>query len=335
MGIALVLGAGASRGVSYAKTRDIPSPLDRDFFDLLQRLDPNGKDEQQIDRTLRWVQQLPIEYWRSMEKSFYTLHLRAYMRDKLNRPAQGKLIPKDDEDVVSTFVIAIGALLRAAHGTETCDFHRKLLSKLYLNDVIVSFNYDLVVERAMKALPRFSSIPFGNWLYGFSNRPKKWLGPTVFKMHGSFNWTMPETTGGSFGVRTRGWPELESAPGFTRFKREGTSYPIFLPFWDKRVEADPWREVWVKAFENLEKIDSVIVWGYSLPPTDVKAQLVFQLALSDRVFNLCVIDPSGPVRDRWRMMFPDAKFWEFETVEKFFDNVPRWWRDHPDGDPED
>jgi len=35
------------------------------------------------------------------------------------------------------------------------------------------------------------------------------------------------------------------------------------------------------------------------------------------------------------MMFPDAKFWEFETVEKFFDNVPRWWRDHPDGDPED
>jgi hypothetical protein len=76
MGIALVLGAGASRGVSYAKTRDIPSPLDRDFFDLLQRLDPNGKDEQQIDRTLRWVQQLPIEYWRSMEKSFYTLHLR-------------------------------------------------------------------------------------------------------------------------------------------------------------------------------------------------------------------------------------------------------------------
>jgi len=90
-----------------------------------------------------------------------------------------------------------------------------------------------------------------------------------------------------------------------------------------------------KAFDNLEKIDSVIVWGYSLPPTDVKAQLVFQLALSDRVFNLCVIDPSAPVRDRWRMMFPDAKFWEFETVEKFFDNVPRWWRDHPDGDPED
>lgn len=62
MGIALILGAGASRGVSYARDREVLSPLDRDFFDLLQRLDPkDSKDEECKDKTLRWVQQLPPE----------------------------------------------------------------------------------------------------------------------------------------------------------------------------------------------------------------------------------------------------------------------------------
>jgi hypothetical protein len=226
-------------------------------------------------------------------------------------------------------------LLRAAHGTETCEYHRELLTKLYLQDVVLSFNYDLVVERAMKALPRFNSVPFGDWLYGFSNRPKKWLGPTVYKMHGSFNWKMPEEKGAGFAVRTRGWPELEGASGFTRFKKLGTSYPIFLPFWDKQIEADPWKEIWLHALNKLASCDSVIVWGYSLPPTDVKAQLIFQHALADRVFNLCVIDPSSHVRDRWRAMFPDARFWEFDVVERFLGSAPRWWRDHPDDDPDD
>jgi hypothetical protein len=34
----LVLGAGASRAVSYAHQGEMLSPLDSDFFDLLQRL---------------------------------------------------------------------------------------------------------------------------------------------------------------------------------------------------------------------------------------------------------------------------------------------------------
>lgn len=43
--ITFVLGAGVSRAVSYPQKSDILSPLDRDFFDLLQRLDPKEKDE--------------------------------------------------------------------------------------------------------------------------------------------------------------------------------------------------------------------------------------------------------------------------------------------------
>ena len=329
MQIALALGAGASRGVSYARSRQIMSPLDRDFFDLLQRLEPQGKDEQFVDRTIRWAQELPYEYWRSMERTFYTLHLQTYLRDKFTASAS-RSSPENDADFVSTFVNAVGALLRAAHGKQTCDFHKQLLANLGLEDAVISFNYDLVVERALKAVRGFSRVPFGRWLYGFESLPQGWTGPTFYKLHGSFNWEMPQDNSAGFDVHTQGWPDLEQAPGFRRFKERSTKYPIFLPFWDKRIESKPWIGIWQQAFKRLADSDAVIVWGYSLPETDVKARLVFQLALADRQFNLCVIDPALKSRDRWRELFPDAKFWEFENIEQFLEaNLP-WWREHLD-----
>jgi len=41
----LLLGAGASRAVSYAGKRSTRSPLDADFFELLQRGETKDKDE--------------------------------------------------------------------------------------------------------------------------------------------------------------------------------------------------------------------------------------------------------------------------------------------------
>jgi len=46
----VVLGAGASRAVSYANEGHIPSPLDRDFRDLLTRLTFSGKSDLGDDR---------------------------------------------------------------------------------------------------------------------------------------------------------------------------------------------------------------------------------------------------------------------------------------------
>src|SRR5437899_711099 len=81
--VGLVCGAGASRGVSYADQVDIQSPLDADFFDLLQRVEAPAGDREAVQSVLRQVQRLPYECWRSMERAFYTLHLRAYLSAKL------------------------------------------------------------------------------------------------------------------------------------------------------------------------------------------------------------------------------------------------------------
>ena len=108
----LILGAGASRSVSYAYRGGFPSPLDADFFDLLQRLKPSEDDREAVLFVLDQVKRLPHEYWRSLERSFYTLHLRALMAGKLTT----NIPPIKDSDVVRNFARCVQSLLRKAHG---------------------------------------------------------------------------------------------------------------------------------------------------------------------------------------------------------------------------
>jgi hypothetical protein len=65
----------------------------------------------------------------------------------------------------------------------------------------------------------------------------------------------------------------------------------------------------------------VIIWGYSLPATDLKARELLRISLlrRDSNVNVCVIDPSGESRDRWRGMFLRRRFWHCESIEQFFD----------------
>src|SRR6266404_4181328 len=95
--MSVVLGAGASRDVSYAYQQDVqtPSPLDSDFFDILQRITPRDADRKAVAVCLSWVRSLPYECWRSFERAFYTLHLKALMGSRLAARHEG--LPNDSE----------------------------------------------------------------------------------------------------------------------------------------------------------------------------------------------------------------------------------------------
>jgi hypothetical protein len=99
-----------------------------------------------------------------------------------------------------------------------------------------------------------------------------------------------------------------------------------LPFWDKCIERRPWLDLWKAAYRRLANVEAVIIWGCSLPPTDIKAQHFFSLALGDKPFTLCVFDPSEATRRRWRELLPQALYFPYNSVEHFFQAPPRWWR---------
>ena len=323
----VVLGAGASRGVSYAREANFPSPLDFDFFDLLQRLEPRPGDKKAVALILEQVRALPREYWRTFERAFYTLHLKAFLSERLE---SGEKFLTDSR-IVTDFALCVHALLREAHGKETkCVYHEKLLSLLEPDDSVITFNYDLVVERALRPLAESRAAKFGDWIYGIGKAKAARKLPVILKLHGSSNWQLEEHTSQrktkNFLVRTEAWSDFDKAPGYTRIAtRPTTAFPIFLPFWDKRIEEAPWIDLWKQALTKLTEAANLVVWGYSLPPTDVKAYVLFSLGLQDRPVNLCVIDPSSDTRARWRNIFPDARFWEFTSAELFLKHPPDWF----------
>jgi len=301
MGRSIILGAGASRGVSYAEQRSMPSPLDGDFFDLLQRLDTRRRFGSAVSFVIERCLERPEDrLWQSMEQLFYSMYLRATIGDVINdKPSERRR-----REVIKKFTRALEVLLREAHGKASCDYHKELIVSLSARDAILTFNYDLVVERAIgSVLPGLPAI--GGWLYGFKPRPVSTERvPAVYKLHGSSNWIR---VGTKFDVRQRSWDEFDDTAGYRAHSSKES--PILLPFWDKRIEDEPWSPIWRAAASALKRSSQLLIWGYSLPPTDFKSRELFRLAASSsRLCEVTVIDPSSVVRDRWREIFVRQRF---------------------------
>jgi hypothetical protein len=109
--ITLVLGAGASRAVSYASKRPIRSPLDSDLFELLQKVEAKDRDETAVSELIQWTLAAHSPVWNSMERTFYTLHLRAQMQEVLF-PAEH--LEASVKRLLSCFTRAVDTLLRKA-----------------------------------------------------------------------------------------------------------------------------------------------------------------------------------------------------------------------------
>ena len=346
--VTVILGAGASRDVSYASgetgaAADLgpktPSPLDRDFFDLLQQFGARTGDEV-VKNAMRRILDRVYKFqgdslWQSMEKMFYMLHVSAVLEHKLFAPQGSHDFSKE---LVDDFLLSIRALLDEAHGTRTCDRHMLLLQHLYQGDAIITFNYDFVAERALAARLSNTGKEFGDWFYGYTDRPQNAPNdvPTLFKLHGSLNWEIREDQHGEVQNAKVFWPGTwgEFARELAYFPKRSEGYahdqwersPILLPYWDKRIEKGLWLKIWRGAAKQLRQTDSLIVWGYSLPTTDLKARELLRLAFEPeaKLTKVAVIDPSQDTQDRWRSMFVRQQFWRFHD----FDEFHNWLTEH-------
>jgi hypothetical protein len=344
--ITVILGAGASRDVSYATDLprsasdpgpSMPSPLDSDFFDLLQRLEARTEPGAAKDSMRRIIKQVvnskgePL--WHSMEKMFYSLHVRAVLDYTLFHAAKGA---DSGHKLIEDFLASIRALLREAHGTRACENHQFLFQELYHPDAVLTFNYDFVAERTLAerfcARPFDGKTPFGDWFYGLGERSQNASNEilTLYKLHGSLNWSLEEDENGQTQNARKQWPGTwaQFAPELVYTRTDREEYrrdkhwrpPVLLPYWEKRVEKGLWLRLWKGAAEQLRRTDVLIIWGYSLPTTDLKARELLTLAFDRREAKLgkvVVIDPLEETRERWRRMFVRKIFFWFPSFAEF------------------
>lgn len=168
-------------------------------------------------------------------------------------------------------------------------------------DSVITFNYDLVLEREMSVLrvrPNYhcgsSAYFYGDAFAGSTRRAN------LLKLHGSVNWV-------TCAKCNRLWflgPEATQVAALGNYAcpncgQFSLSMLIVPPTWNKGIEEGFIRSVWSKALEELMGAGRLFIVGYSFPETDqfFKYMLGLALAQNDGLWEVHIVNPS---QDAWK-----------------------------------
>lgn len=323
----VVLGAGATRGASFVNNtgpQKLP-PLDKDFFQQMARTPLNKSVQRKADKLLKFTRDnFRTEVGLSMEEFLSEVEYTDQFHEEFNIDPGPKV--KDYQKALENFHYVLPEMLKKSCGEE-CKFHNKLAENLYTHDCVVSFNYDCVIDRALKnhTLKRWDPDKNG---YGFSisGGGEHWKNHStgrkvensikLLKLHGSMNWK-----------RKEGGDEIELVEDLDQVKNLKGS--IIPPTWFKDLNQSPFKSIWKRAREKVRSARIIIVVGYSVPETDLFSKSLFKVEAGskrkrEKLDLLVLVNPDEQARGRFVNMVeeglePYTKILEFNTLSELYD----------------
>jgi hypothetical protein len=299
----VILGAGASRGAQCFENVMNPAPLDADFFGIMQRL---CSRDQKLAKFLEFVRfEFGAGSSPGMEELFTQLEALARFHGGLKISPGPKV--KRYESQLSDFVEIVATFFRQifcdVSGKQlTCTYHEKLADVLNAGDTILSFNYDCLMDTALKSKGKGSwhakegyhvTVASGHNEWNGNKARGAWAKQTIklLKLHGSLNWDRTNADEIS----------LRSDP-YESCKRH--SDEIVPPVWNKTIGGDTiFSSIWTEARRVLPSGQILLVAGYSVPPTDLLSQALIRISASERsskqkLSHLLVVNPSVEARTK-------------------------------------
>jgi hypothetical protein len=332
----ILLGAGATVGADFGKhfKTTVRPPLNRDFFTQLQRI--TGKHETVVKSVIKDVVGLfGPNFDLTLEDYFSQLEFLLEATDLV--PTKQAAITRSqlrrNRDRLMTALAAVleastDAAIRKYSG---CMRHRRIVEVLRPRDTILSFNYDCVIDDALRR--KGDAKWAARYGYAFA-QPSRIVGdahwsPTdpaksaletiyLLKLHGSLNWQLPPTPDGAIKIKQR----LHAQYGTPRFT-------IVPPAWNKSQKEEPiFQDLWKKAERAIRTARSLAVVGFSFTPTDLHVEALFRLALAGSGLQTLVIaNPSGSDRARIREVFSqplarNAVVRQYSSLDEFTRSLP-------------
>ena len=321
----VILGAGASRGASFAAEKPGPlPPLDLDFFRQLQRLGSSGP----VDQLLAFVR---YEFGARLNISMEEFFSQAEYTDRFHselKVDRGQRIRRYKK-ALDAFYESIPLLFAEAIGGSRCEYHERLARLLFTEDAVMSFNYDCIIDAALRDAVRVRWDP-GKEGYGFAlaSGADHWRGPrgkghpkgsiTLLKPHGSLNWTI------------KGDRVALTAKPYQAASADGRIVP---PTWFKRLQQDPYASVWKRARLEMRRCKALFVIGYSVPVTDLFSRALFKAEAGSKLKRekldfLVLANPDRVARERFVDLVqgaiePSTRILEFETFRDLVDSLDR------------
>lgn len=347
----IVLGAGATRGCSFADAAKFPClpPLDGDFFTQLQRV-RNKKHQKLIQQVLEDVVELfGYNFEATMETVFTTLEHTIRLLEATGKQFKDIDLANLKEKrrrLIQAVALALEESLTKAdtHGgssleANNCDHHIRLVKDvLQPADAIVSFNYDCLIDYSLREAG--SEKWNARYGYGFKLGSKGSLlkgdvhwqpsAPAsqketikLLKLHGSLHFDFPA---GEEDPKIK----LKQRP-YTRQKGD-LRFTIIPPEWHKTYDRGAFRTLWQRAAQAINQAEHVVFIGYSLPPTDLHATALFRTSVrSKSLRTLVVVNPDREARRRTRAVLQrglssKTRVLSFDKIEHFLALDPSAWR---------
>ncbi len=174
-----------------------------------------------------------------------------------------------------------------------CPYHQKIAASLKPGDVVISFNYELLMDNALLLSKRwFPHDGYGVHCKLLSADSSYHVDSAVsevalLKLHGSFNWlycsecrqlfTAAEGSGENLRFKYNHFDKISCVHQGCRHSLQ----PIIIPpTMMKNYETMPFtHQLWRKARQALCDADHIVIIGYSFPPTDFRSKWLFRKAM--------------------------------------------------------
>ncbi|MBM7855887.1 hypothetical protein JOC37_002309 [Desulfohalotomaculum tongense] len=299
MSTVYVLGAGASAGYHNSYIGET-SPVSKNFFPKAVKVmswhNINGRNFNDENVTYNHLFNFIYRFWGIKQDCIGSSNVEIDMEEvltllhiEMEENPHCQALKKACREYMLLMALTFDKILYGS----PCPHHQKIANSLQPGDVVISFNYELLMDNALMATK--------SWYPGDGYGVKcNLLSSEVFtadnssavhllKLHGSLNWL--------YCTRCRQlFTAVETAGENIRFicnhssrvlcTHMGCRHPlipiIIPPTMMKNYDSMPFtQKLWRLARTALANAHHIIIIGYSLPPTDFRTKWLFRKAMHE------------------------------------------------------
>jgi hypothetical protein len=196
----IILGAGASKSYDASPTT-LKMPVAKDFFKTFNELDLSANPwvlKGQILMYLRNFHQIEWLDFLSYNVDIEIIHTE--VAEKLNELLKKESLNKIEmNSIFSTYMellFVFSSVINNIQNGPTSITHLNLAKHLSVEDTIITFNWDTLMDRALKEMGKWNTdngysvnpsfIYRDNWIATEKSKTRNF--PIILKLHGSTNW---------------------------------------------------------------------------------------------------------------------------------------------------
>ncbi len=304
MGIRRVflLGAGASKSWGL--------PLTNELFPLALTGIPKRHNREMIQGFIQYQYPYFRSQWENyppFEEFLSLVDVHLEFADVIKR---GHKFSNDDvARIRRELLLGISAVLHEARTGAARARVRKFAELLQAGDVVITFNWDLLVEEALYDLNK-------NWDYFHCDNSI-----SILKPHGSLDWFDSEDVPIKQDLLFPLNEKFKRILVFKRFRAPRITTPavpvILPPVVNKKFVYRELQAIWRDAWLALRHAAEIYIIGYSLPPEDLHARITIRSAIrgnerfEGHKLKVALVNPDRTVYLRFaRLVEVNVKYYE-------------------------